>query len=217
MGDSGRHARQLESLAALLLKHLKCRVFCCVVHVRNRALASRRTGILESFAPRCPASAHHYSRSLLLLLLPACLSSCVLACWFVSGSLRSFIFSVFIGLQADQGWYGETGRGPKWSIAEWQRQTVAGLSPHTDRLTEPPHKLSRWPSGKPLPTPWPPPLPPLAFFMACQFCPLAWRASVAIGLCPAFGRGRSLTTCTHVYIYIYIHACVHLSIQPRPP
>jgi len=118
---------------SFVVKHLKCRVFCCVVHVRNRALASRRTGILASFAPRCPASAHHYSRSLLLLLLPACLSSCVLACWFVSGSLRSFLFSGFIGLQADQGWYGETGRGPKWSIAEWQRQTVAGLSPHTDR------------------------------------------------------------------------------------
>ena len=132
----------------LLLLLLGARVLAYRRNICPTAPLPRDPSVISE-TPRCPASAHHYSRSLLLLLLPACLSSCVLACWFVSGSLRSFIFSVFIGLQADQGWYGETGRGPTWSIAEWQRQTVAGLSPHTDRRTEPPHKDSRWPSGSP--------------------------------------------------------------------
>ena len=58
-----------------------------------------------------------------------------------------------------------------------------------------------------------PPLPPLPFLMACQFCPLARRASVAIGLCPAFGRGRSLTTCTHVSIYLYIYIYIYIYIR----
>ena len=102
-----------------------------------------------SETPRCPTSAHHYSRSLLPPL--SCLRVCLLACLLVglTQGLCDRSFSVFIGLQADQGWFGETVRGPKWSIAEWQRQTVAGLSPHTDRRTEPPHKDSRWPSGSP--------------------------------------------------------------------
>ena len=148
--------------------------------------------------------------------LPACLSSCVLACWFDSRSLRSFLFLFLsdskrtkdgsVKLSEDQNGPSPSGSGKPWLA--YRRIRIAERS----RLTRTRGgRQARPPSG------FAAALAALGFFHGLPILPLAWRASVAIGLSPAFGRGRSLTTCTHVsiylYIYIYIYTYVRASIH----
>ena len=156
--------------------------------------------------------------------LPACLSSCVLACWFDSRSLRSFLFCFlsdskrtkdgWVKLSEDQNGPSPSGSGKPWLA--YRRIRIAERS-----------RLTRTRGGRQV-------RPPSGFAAAlAALADLAFSHGLPVLASRAArsrrdrplpgGRARAKPDNVHTriylsrHIYIYIHTCVHLSIQPRPP
>ena len=148
--------------------------------------------------------------------LPVCLSSCVLACWFDSRSLRSFLFRFLsdskrtkdgsVKLSEDQNGPSPSGSGKPWLA--YRRIRIAERS-----------RLTRTRGGRQV-------RPPSGFAAALGFSrglpilpPRVARIRRDRPLPCLRARAKPDNVHTRIYlsIHIYIHTCVLLSIQPRPP